>query len=449
MTTHFDLICIGAGSGGLATAIRAASHGARCAVIENKQIGGTCVHVGCVPKKIMWNAAHIADLICDLKEYGFQTQSTFDWAQLVSARNAYVARSEASYHRKLQSENITLIEGTGRFVNDKTIEVNQSHYTADHIVIATGGTPTQPTIDGAHLGMTSDGFFALTKQPKKVAVVGGGYIAVELAGLLQALGSQTHLVLRYDQPLRQFDSMLSQTLLTALQHQSVQVHQTHLVKSVKQNRADKLTIEFENGNTLSDLDGLIWAIGRTPLTADIGCEKAGVVVAENGTLPVDKYQTTNVSHIYALGDITGQALLTPVAIAAGRQLAERIFAGKTKAHLSYDLIPTVIFSHPPIATIGLTEEQAIHQFGKGDIKIYQTEFTDMFNALRASPMKTTMKLIAQGKQEKIIGCHIIGYGADEMLQGFAVAIKMGATKSDFDNTLAIHPTSSEELVTMR
>ena len=304
-----------------------------------------------------------------------------------------------------------------------------------------------PDVPGAELGISSDGFFELQERPERVAVVGAGYIAVELAGMLSALGSATSLVLRKDKVLRSFDSMLSERLEAEMRAAGVSFVTKFQLESVSQS-ADGIVLHAKDGSTTDPFDCLIWAIGRRPLTDDIGLDAAGVKTDARGYVPVDEYQKTNVDSIYAVGDVTGAAQLTPVAIAAGRRLADRIYNNMQDRKLDYSLIPTVVFSHPPIGTVGLSEQEARDQYGDA-VKIYSAEFTPMYAVFAAHQQKTALKLIVQGEDETVVGCHIIGLGADEMLQGFAVAISMGATKRDFDDTIAIHPTSSEELVTMR
>jgi len=305
-----------------------------------------------------------------------------------------------------------------------------------------------PNIPGAEFAITSDGFFELATQPKKVCVLGAGYIAVELAGLLQALGTETTLAVRRDRALRQFDEMLSDQLMENMQSAGVALVPQFEAKAISRDPDGSLTVEGVAGQSIAGFDQVLFAVGRTPATANLGLDKAGVAYDERGYIPVDKFQTTNVENIFAIGDVTGQAELTPVAIAAGRRLADRLYDGQVGRHLSYDHIPTVIFSHPPIGTMGLSEKEARATHGDA-VKIYTSSFTPMFNSFTEHRTKTSLKLVVVGEDEKIVGCHIIGAGADEMLQGFAVAIKMGATKRDFDDTVAIHPTSGEELVTMR
>ncbi|KGJ88142.1 glutathione-disulfide reductase [Thalassotalea sp. ND16A] len=449
MSQHFDYIALGAGSGGIASINRAAMHGKKCALIEAKALGGTCVNVGCVPKKVMWYAGQIADAVHYSDDYGFDlTAGKLNWAKLVESRQAYISRIHSSYDTVLAKNNVTVINGFGKFVDKHTIEVNGETYTADHILIATGGRPTIPDIPGSEHGITSDGFFALNEQPKRVAVVGAGYIAVEIAGVLNALGSETTLLVRKHKPLRDFDEMMSETLVEIMASEGPTLKTHCTPKEVIKNADGSLTLELENGEAIT-VDTIIWAIGREPSTDGINIAATGIELNQRGFVDTDKFQNTSAANIYAVGDNTGRAQLTPVAVAAGRRLSERLFNGKTEEHLDYNLIPTVVFSHPTIGTIGLTEQQAVAEFGDDDITVYTSQFTSMYTAVTQQRQPCRMKLICQGSNEKVIGMHCIGLGSDEMLQGFAVAVKMGATKADFDNTVAIHPTAAEEFVTMR
>ncbi|NDL64593.1 glutathione-disulfide reductase [Acerihabitans arboris] len=450
MTRHYEYIAIGGGSGGIASINRAASYGRKCALIEAKYLGGTCVNVGCVPKKIMWHAAQIAEAIKLYgPDYGFDTQiNHFDWQTLVNSRSAYIDRIHQSYERVLGNNKVDVIEGFAKFVDAHTVEVNGERITADHILVATGGRPSHIDIVGAEHGIDSDGFFALDAMPRRVAVVGAGYIAVELAGVVNALGAETHLFVRKHAPLRTFDPLVVDTLVEIMQAEGPTLHTGAIPESIVKNQDGSLTLTLENGHAFT-VDALIWAIGREPSTANLNLAAAGVETDRNGYIRVDKYQNTNIKGIYAVGDNTGAVELTPVAVAAGRRLSERLFNGKPEEHLDYDLIPTVVFSHPPIGTIGLTEPDAIAKYGEKQIKVYKTAFTSMYTAVTSHRQPCRMKLVCLGPEERIIGLHGIGLGMDEILQGFAVAMKMGATKRDFDNTVAIHPTAAEELVTMR
>ena len=456
MTKHYDYIAIGGGSGGIASINRAASYGKKCAIIEAKHLGGTCVNVGCVPKKVMFYGAQIAEAINHYApDYGFDVDvKEFDFAKLVESRQAYISRIHTSYDNVLAKNNVDVIRGFAKFVNKNTLEVtfddgSTEQVTADHILIATGGRPSIPAIKGAEYGIDSNGVFALTELPKRTAVVGAGYIAVELAGVLNSLGVETHLFVRKHAPLRNFDPMMVETLVESMQQDGITLHTHAIPKEVVKNADGSVTLHLEDGREQT-VDCLIWAIGREPTTDKINLQAAGVEANARGFIKVDKYQNTNVPGIYAVGDIIeGGIELTPVAVAAGRRLSERLFNNKPNEHLDYNLVPSVVFSHPPIGTVGLTEPQAIEQYGAENVKVYKSSFTSMYTAVTQHRQPCRMKLVCVGKEEKIVGLHGIGFGVDEMIQGFAVAIKMGATKADFDNTVAIHPTGSEEFVTMR
>jgi glutathione reductase (NADPH) len=450
MSRHYDYLAIGAGSGGIASANRAAIRGAKAAVIEAKFVGGTCVNVGCVPKKVMWYGAHIAEAIKYSPSYGFDLeQKGFDWATIVHNREAYIERIHGGYHRGFQSNGVEFIEGFAKFVDHKTVEVNGEKITADHITIATGGRPMIPEIPGAEHGIDSDGFFALTEQPKKAAVVGAGYIAVEIAGVFHALGTDTHLLVRRDRPLRTFDKDITDGLLERMKQDGPELHTETTVREVVKQDDGTLTLHFEGGKTMDGVDCLVWAIGRVPSTDNINLECTGVELDNEGFINVDKFQNTNVQGIYAVGDNTGAAALTPVAIKAGRLLAERLFNNMPNAHMDFENIPTVVFSHPTIGTVGLSEEDAKLKFGEDNISVYKSSFAAMYNAVTPHRALSYFKLVCHGKEEKVVGIHGIGEGMDEILQGFAVALKMGATKADLDSTVALHPTSAEEFVTLR
>ncbi len=450
MTRHYDYLAIGGGSGGTASINRAASYGKKCALIEAKALGGTCVNVGCVPKKVMWHAAQIAEAINQYgPDYGFDTTlNQFNWDVLVKNRSAYIDRIHTSYENVLGKNKVEVIKGMARFVDAHTVEVNGEKITADHILIATGGRPVQPAIPGAEYGINSDGFFELTALPKRTAVVGAGYIAVEIAGVLNALGSETHLFVRKQAALRSFDPLIVDTLTEVMQSEGPVLHTQATPKAVVKNADGSLTLQLEDGKEQT-VDCLVWAIGREPRTDNLNIAATGVKLTEKGYISVDKYQNTSVPGIYAVGDNTGAVELTPVAVAAGRRLSERLFNHKPDEHLDYSNIATVVFSHPPIGTVGLTEPEAREKFGDEQVKVYQSSFTAMYTAVTSHRQPCRMKLVCIGPEEKIVGIHGIGYGMDEMLQGFAVALKMGATKQDFDNTVAIHPTGAEEFVTMR
>ena len=451
MTKHYDYIAIGGGSGGIASINRAASFGKKCAIIEANELGGTCVNLGCVPKKVMWYGAQVAEAIHKYApDYGFDIEvKGFNFQKLINSRQHYIENIHRSYDNNLAKNGVEVIKGFAKFVDTKTVEVNGEHITADHILIATGGHPIKPDIKGAEYGIDSDGFFALHQLPKRVAIVGAGYIAVEIAGVLNSLGAEVHLYVRQHSPLRSFDHSIIETLMLEMSQEGIELHTNSSVTAVNKNDDGSLSLTTQDGS-LDTVDCLIWAIGRAPSTDAINLQVTGVATTDSGKIKVDKFQNTNVDNIYAVGDIIENSVdLTPVAVAAGRRLSERLFNNKPNEHLDYTLIPTVIFTHPAIGTIGLSEIDAIAQHGKDNIKCYTSNFTPMYSAVTQHRQKCTMKMVCLGADEKVIGLHGIGYGVDEMIQGFAVAIKMGATKADFDNAVAIHPTGSEEFVTMR
>ena len=444
----FDLISVGGGSGGLACAQRAAEYGAKTAVIEPHRLGGTCVNVGCVPKKVMWNAAGVALSLHDAGDYGFDVKvGKSDWAELKRKRDAYVLRLNGIYERNLAAKGVAYVRGFARFLAARTVEVNGQRFSARHMVIATGGKPTLPRIPGAQLGISSDGFFDLESRPQRVAVVGSGYIACELAASFQELGSEVQQFVRKNRLLTNFDVMLGKSLMREVRAQGM-IIQEGVVPAALREESGKKTLTAADGREFAGFDSVLWAIGREANVGGLDLGEAGVALDDSNYVITDGFQNTNVSGVYAIGDVTGRAALTPVAIAAGRRLSDRLFGGKPDRHLDYNMIPTVIFTHPPIGTVGASEAEARAQYGDA-VKVYIADFTPMYHALTTRKTHTDMKLVCVGPEQRIVGCHILGTGADEMLQGFAVAIRMGATKADFDDTVAIHPTSAEELVTMR
>jgi len=448
MNQQFDLIAIGGGSGGLAVVERAAQLGQRVALVDPGPVGGTCVNRGCVPKKVMWYAANLAHAVKDAPAFGVDAGgSRTDWQRLVTDRNAYVARINDYWSGWLDTQGITQIPGYARFVDADTIEVNGERYSAPSIVIATGGRPLVPRLPGAELGITSDGFFELTGQPRRVAVIGGGYIGVELAGVLRALGSEVTLAALEERLLWAFDPIIGETLAENMTADGIGLHLGCEVTALEHTAAG-IAVAVKGGGLIDGLDQVIWAVGRAPNTRGLGLEAIGVEVLPNGIVPTDACQRTNVPGILALGDITGREPLTPVAVAAGRRLAERLFGPDPESRLDYENVPTVVFAHPPAGKVGLTEAEARARFGD-TLTVYETTFTPMRYALAGHGPKSAMKLVCAGPEERVVGIHLIGDGVDEMLQGFAVAVKMGATKADLDATMAIHPSSAEELVTLK
>ncbi|OBA22799.1 hypothetical protein METBIDRAFT_38290 [Metschnikowia bicuspidata var. bicuspidata NRRL YB-4993] len=480
---HYDYLVIGGGSGGVASARRAALYGAKVLLVESKfnKLGGTCVNVGCVPKKVMWYAADLAHKKEHLKAYGLSDDGhhikhgDFKWGLLKEKRDAYVSRLNGIYERNLKKEGVEYIFGRGAFANENgDVEVTLSAdqevpflsksfqkndkliFSADKVLIATGGyAVVPPSIEGAELGITSDGFFALKEQPKSVAIVGVGYIGVELAGVFQSLGTDVSLVARGDTVLRAFDDIIQTTVTDHYVNKlGVKIIKNSGSVVRVEKSGDKKKVYLGNGDVL-EVDELLWTVGRKALL-DIGLEKVGVETNEkSGHIVADQFQQTANSKVYSLGDVVGNHELTPVAIAAGRKLANRLFSGQeifAKDHLDYTNIPSVVFSHPEAGSIGITSKQAIEKYGEDNIKIYNSKFTGMYYAMLDSDEEkapTAYRVICAGPEEKVVGMHIVGDSSAEILQGFGVAVKMGATKKDFDNCVAIHPTSAEELVTMR
>lgn len=465
---EFDYLVIGAGSGGIASARRAATYGAKVAVVEKGRLGGTCVNVGCVPKKVMWNAASIAETLHDMKHYGFSGYDSdaisFNWSFIKENRDKYIVRLNGIYERNMANSGVTSILGTAAFANggDSVIVSPDSGgdsiaYTAKHVLVATGGYPTFPEGDGIlEHSISSDGFFELNELPKKAVVVGAGYIAVELAGVLQALGTDTSLVVRKEKAMREFDDMLRDTLDEEMQRQGINIFRsTNGVKKIEMNSSTGLkAVTLNNGEVIDDVDTVLMATGRSPLVEPLNLPSAGIEQNSRGYIVANQYSETNVDGIYALGDVCGNVELTPMAIAAGRRLADRLFGGAEfkDVKVSYENVATVVFSHPPMGTIGLTEVQAIEKYGEENIKVYRSKFANLYygpwQVEADDKPKTAMKLVCAGKEELVVGLHCIGMGSDEMLQGFGIALKMGATKADFDACVAIHPTAAEEFVTM-
>lgn len=452
MAEHFDYLVIGGGSGGIASANRAGEHGAKVGLIEARNLGGTCVNLGCVPKKVMW---YVAKLMEDFDLYGkgygleFSEEPQLNFKKLKENRDQYIEFLHTAYQRGLDNNNVEHIKGYGKIVDNHTVDVDGVEYTADHILIATGGRPKRLNIPGAEYGIDSDGFFDLEELPESVAIIGGGYIGVEISGLLRTFGVEAHVFEFLPSVLATFDSIVKDGYMEIAENEGFAdtIHTDASVQKVEK-KGDKYILHFEDGST-HETDLVLWATGRAPNVENIGLENVGVELNDLGFIKVDQYQNTTIDNIYSVGDVLGILNLTPVAIAAGRQLSERLFNNKKEAKVDYTNVPSVVFTEPPIGTVGLTEDEAVAEYGEGNIKIYKSVFTSMHSSITDNRQKAYMKLICAGNDEKIVGLHGIGQGMDEMLQGFGVAIKMGATKADFDETVAIHPTAAEEFVTMR
>ncbi|ODV63160.1 glutathione-disulfide reductase GLR1 [Ascoidea rubescens DSM 1968] len=455
---HYNYLVIGGGSGGVASSRRAASYGAKVLLIEASKMGGTCVNAGCVPKKVMWYASDLAEKIKQLQGYCFNAENvsdaTFNYSAFKPKKDAYIQRLNQIYERNLAKEKVDFIYGYATFDKGGKVVVkthtDSKTFTADRILIATGGSPVHPPdIPGAELGIDSDGFFKLEKLPSKVVIVGAGYIAVELAGVLHNLGSEVELIIRGSTVLRKFDESIQNTITDYYIKKGINIHKNSQVKSIEKNvESGSLSVSLDNGKVL-EVDGLIWSIGRRSLSG-IGLDNVGVELNDLGQVKADEYQQTTAKNIYSLGDVVGKVELTPVAIATGRKLANRLFGPEKFKNQKQDFenVPSVVFSHPEAGSIGLTEKEAIEKYGQQNIKIYKSRFTSMYYAMLEEKSPTSYKLICAGENEKVVGLHIVGDSSAEILQGFGVAIKMGATKADFDSCVAIHPTSAEELVTL-
>lgn len=446
MKADFDLLVIGGGSGGLATAIRAARHGAKVALFEPHELGGTCVNRGCVPKKAMWLVAELADAQRMAKAVGFDVRpGALDWATFIGHREAYVLRSRTSYANRLRELGINHVPAPAHFIGPHALHAGDAEYRASHVVIATGSRPRGLELPGGDLAIDSDGFFKLDHCPARVGIIGGGYIGVELAGVLCALGSRVELITRGGL-LSRFDADLGRALSGMMQAEGIRHHEGCAVRGVHRD-GEGLWLDCSDHEPHGPYDQVIRAIGRLPNVESLQLDAAGVKLGKINEIVTDDFENTSAKGVHALGDVNGKPALTPVAIAAGRQLAERLFGGKPDARLDYANIPSVVFSHPPVGSVGLSEAEAREQHGDA-VRIHKTSFTPMLWSLAGRESKTMMKLVCVGGDERVVGLHGIGLGMDEMLQGFAVAVKMRATYADFLKTVAIHPTSAEEFVTM-
>lgn len=442
----YDVIVVGGGSGGLAAAFRAAAHGASVAMLEPAAIGGTCVNVGCVPKKVMWHAAELAGQIAKAHHLGFDVAQTpeLSWPTLLERRGRYIANIHASYERRLVEQGITRIAQAGRLVAADTVEcADGTRLRARHIVLATGARPVRPELPGAALGKVSDDFFALRQRPQNVVIVGGGYIAVELAGLLCALGTAVTLLVRGKRLLDGFDAEISAHLAHNLQQQGVHIQFGGEVESLEEAGAAGVRVRDKSGGDAC-FEHVFFAIGRTPNTADLGLEGLGISLGKKGQVVVDDQQATSVPGVYAVGDLTNRVALTPVAVAAARRLMDRLLDGQTDAKLDYDNIPSVVFTHPPIGVVGLSEAQAREKHR--DVTVYYSRFRPMLSSLADYPPRSLFKLVCAGPEERVVGIHLIGVGVDEILQGFAVALKLGVTRAQLLEMVPIHPTSAEEVL---
>ncbi|MGJ4804140.1 glutathione-disulfide reductase [Luteimonas sp. SDU82] len=447
----FDLVVLGGGSGGLAGAFRAAAHGARVALLEPGELGGTCVNVGCVPKKAMWLAAELAGSVALASQLGFDVPDAPkpDWPTLVASRQRYIHGIHASYRRRLDADGIVLLPARGRLRDAHTVEcANGTRLRAAQILLATGSHPLRPDVPGAELAGVSDDFFALHEAPGRVALVGGGYVAVELAGVLQALGCRIDIHARSERLLSQADAELAERLQENYRQQGIGLRFGYELAAIE-GEPGALHLRDAAGDTGEAYRHVFLATGRGANSRGIGLEEAGVALDARGNIVVDDFQRSSVPHIAAVGDVTGRMTLTPVAIAAARRTMDRVFGGQPDARLDYDGIPTVVFAHPPLGGVGLTEAQARERHGDAAVHVYCSIFRPMRQALVDRSQHSLFKLVCVGEERRVAGIHLLGEGADEILQGFAVALKKGITLADLHDTVAIHPTSAEEVVLMR
>jgi glutathione reductase (NADPH) len=441
----YDLITIGAGSGGVRASRMAAATGARVAVIESMRIGGTCVMRGCVPKKLLVYGAHFAHEFEDAVGFGWaDSKPGFDWASLISSKNKELDRLEGIYHSLLKNAGVVEIHGRGRLVTPHSVEVDGMTITAETILIATGGWPMMPEIPGIEHAITSNEALELLERPKRIAIVGGGYIAVEFAGIFNALGSQVYEIIRADKVLRGFDESMRDGLQDELIKKGVQIISDVNVTSIIKSGTSGFAVQFDKHAPL-DVDVVMYATGRVPNTNDIGLEDVGIEINSKGAIVVDKYSQTNIENIYAIGDVTDRINLTPVALAEGMAFVNTVYHGIPSA-ADRENVASAVFSQPPIATVGLTEAEAT---ALGPIDVYESHFRNMKHSLSGRDEMSIMKLVVDQETDRVLGCHMIGSDSPEIIQGIAIALKCGATKAQFDSTIGIHPTAAEEFVTMR
>ncbi len=446
MTSYdYDLITIGAGSGGVRASRMAAGTGARVAVIESLRTGGTCVMRGCVPKKLLVYGSHFAHDFEDSLGFGWQqAKPDFHWTKLIDAKNKELDRLEGIYHTLLKNAGVEELMGKGKLVGRHEVEVNGRILSAETILIATGGWPTLPEIPGIEHAVTSNEALDLPTLPKRIAIVGGGYIAVEFAGIFNALGSEVHEIIRAEKVLRGFDDAMRTGLQEELIKKGIQIHNGVNVTRIEATEAGAFTLGFDVGAPLQ-VDLVMYATGRAPNTQGIGLETAGVATNGKGAIAVDGFSKTNIDNIYAIGDVTDRINLTPVALAEGMAFVDTVYRN-TPTAADRENVASAVFSQPPIATVGLTEHEAVAQ---GPIDVYESSFTNMKHSLSGRDEKSIMKLIVDQKTDRVLGCHMLGSDSPEIIQGIAIAVKCGATKAQFDATIGIHPTAAEEFVTMR
>src|SRR5215207_1704014 len=443
----FDMITIGAGSGGVASSRRAGSYGARVAIVEESRIGGTCVLRGCVPKKLLVYGAQFADAFEDAAGFGWTVAPpTFDWSRLITAKNNELDRLEKIYVNMLRNSGVEIIEGRGVLVDPHTIEVAGRRYTAENILVATGGHPTVPEIPGIEHVISSNEALDLPKLPRRIVIVGGGYIAVEFAGIFRGFGCEVVEIIRREELLYGFDDDLRVALAQEMRNRGIEIHTRTNVTRIEKDPREGYTLFTAMGQEIS-ADLVMYATGRGPNTRGLGLAEVGVEMNDKGAVQVDEWQRSSVPNIYAVGDVTDRLNLTPVAIGEGRAIAETLY-NNNPIRMDHNDVPTAVFSQPPVGTVGLTEEQARREYGD-DVDVYCARFKPMKNTLSGRDERTFMKLVVDGRSERVLGCHMLGVDAPEIIQGLAIAVKCGASKQMFDATVGLHPSAAEEFVTMR
>ena len=450
---RFDLIVIGGGSGGLAAGRRAAAHGKRVAIIERDRLGGTCVNRGCVPKKLFHDTAAMIEAMHDSRRVGFEGDiPSVQWPLLRDRIHGYIDMLNGVYARNLERDAVTHITGNARFTSERSVKVGERELEADTFVIATGTRPKPPPVEGGELALVSDDFFHLDAPPKRVLVMGGGYIGMEFAGILSTFGSQVTVVEFLDRVLAPFDEDVSVFVHDLYEKLGIKVHvRTEVQRLADEGGARRVTVRERDGGRVFEetYDAVVSAVGRVPNVEDLGLDAAGVKLDPRGFIAIDEHERTSAAHIYAVGDVTGRPALTPVAIKAGRRLADRLYAGATEL-MNYDVVPTAVFTPVEIGVVGLTEAAARQRFGESAVKVYRSQFKPMRKALVTdSPVRAMVKMVVAGEDEKVVGLHLVGPEAAEIIQGFAVAVTAGLTKKQFDDTIAIHPSLAEEAVTLR
>jgi glutathione reductase (NADPH) len=442
----FDLFTIGAGSGGVRASRIAGAYGAKVGVAEDLYLGGTCVNVGCIPKKLLVYASEFGEAFADAAGFGWSSANlSFDWQKLIANKDREIERLNGVYERLLTNAGVKIIRARAEIVDPHTVVIDGKRLTTNYLLVATGSWPTVPAVPGAELGITSNEAFHLKKMPRRPLIVGGGYIGVEFAGIFRGLGAHVSLVHRGEIFLRGFDDDMRRTLADEMRKREIELHFGAKIAKLEKKSGDVIAVTLDNGQTL-EADMVMWATGRMPHSRGLGLERAGVEVDANGAIIVNEYSQSSVSNVYAIGDVTNRENLTPVAIAEGHAVADTLFGGKPRT-IDHDNIPSAVFSQPPIGTVGLTEAEARERYAA--IDIYKSAFKPLKHTLSGRDERAFLKLVVEQKSRRVVGAHMIGPDAGETVQGIAIALKCGATKEQFDATIGIHPTAAEEFVTMR